>query len=354
MWCAAVLGIATKYAEAVLAVRYRETNSTGKKVGGPMYYIKNGLGKKWQFLGFLFAFFGALAGFGLANTVQSNTVSQALMSTYSIPTIVSGVMMSFLVGLVLLGGLKRIADVAGRLVPFMAALYLGCTMFILLVNFSGIPNAFLLIIDSAFNGAAAGGGFAGSTLVVALRMGVARGIFSNEAGLGSAPIAHAAAETNNPVKQGNIAMLGTFIDTLIVCTMTGLVLVVSGVWDGEATGAAMTLMAFSANLPYGESLLTVCIVLFAFTSMLGWSYYGERCAEFLMGPKIIVPFRVMWVIGVFFGTQLSLSLVWKISDMLNGLMAFPNLIALILLSPVVFKLTSDYRSEEEENSGERA
>ncbi len=354
MWCAAVLGIATKYAEAVLAVRYRETNSTGKKVGGPMYYIKNGLGKKWHFLGFLFAFFGALAGFGLANTVQSNTVSLALMSTFSIPTIVSGVVMSFLVGLVLLGGLKRIADVAGRLVPFMAALYIGCTVFILLVNFSEIPRAFLLIIDSAFNGVAAGGGFAGSTLVVALRMGVARGIFSNEAGLGSAPIAHAAAETNNPVRQGNIAMLGTFIDTLIVCTMTGLVLVVSGVWDGEATGAAMTLMAFSANLSYGEPLLTICIVLFAFTSMLGWSYYGERCAEFLMGPKIIVPFRVMWVAGVFFGTQLSLSLVWKISDMLNGLMAFPNLIALILLSPVVFKLTSDYIREENEISIERA
>ena len=346
MWCAAVLGIATKYAEAVLAVRFRETDPTGKRVGGPMYYIKNGLSAKWKFLGILFAVFGAFAGFGLANTVQSNTVSQALMSTYSIPTIVSGVIMSSLVALVLLGGLKRIAEVAGRLVPLMAMLYLSCTTLILLMNFSEIPGAFILIVDSAFNGVAAGGGFAGSTLILALRMGVARGIFSNEAGLGSAPIAHAAAETNNPVKQGSIAMLGTFIDTLIVCTMTGLVLVVSGVWKGEAAGAAMTLMAFNANLPFGESLLTICIVLFAFTSMLGWSYYGERCAEFLMGPKIVVPFRVLWVIGVFLGTQLSLGMVWKISDLLNGLMAFPNLIALILLSPVVFKLTREYGKEE--------
>jgi len=354
MWCAAVLGIATKYAEAVLAVRYRETDSTGKKVGGPMYYIKNGLGSRWHFLSLLFAFFGALAGFGLANTVQSNTVSQALMSTYSIPTIVSGVVMSFLVALVLLGGLKRIAEVAGRLVPLMAALYLACTSLILLINFSEIPGAFVLIIDSAFNGLAAGGGFAGSTLVLALRMGVARGIFSNEAGLGSAPIAHAAAETRNPVRQGNIAMLGTFIDTLIVCTMTGLVLVVSGVWDGEAEGAAMTLMAFSANLPYGEFLLTMCIVLFAFTSMLGWSYYGERCAEFLIGPRVIIPFRVLWVVGVFLGTQLSLGVVWKISDILNGLMAFPNLIALILLSPIVFKLSKEYCVEEDETNPERA
>lgn len=346
MWCAAVLGIATKYAEAVLAVKYRETDPTGKKVGGPMYYIKNGLSAKWQFLGILFAVFGAFAGFGLANTVQSNTVSQALMSTYSIPTIVSGVIMSSLVALVLLGGLKRIAEVAGRLVPLMAILYLGCTTLILLMNFSEIPGAFILIIDSAFNGVAAGGGFAGSTLILALRMGVARGIFSNEAGLGSAPIAHAAAVTNDPVKQGSIAMLGTFIDTLIICTMTGLVLVVSGAWKGEAAGAAMTLMAFNANLPFGESLLTVCIVLFAFTSMLGWSYYGERCAEFLVGPKIIAPFRVLWVIGIFLGTQLSLGMVWKISDLLNGLMAFPNLIALILLSPVVFKLTREHGREE--------
>ena len=183
---------------------------------------------------------------------------------------------------------------------------------------------------------------------------MARGIFSNEAGLGSAPIAHAAAETRNPVRQGNIAMLGTFIDTLIVCTMTGLVLVVSGVWDGEAEGAAMTLMAFSANLPYGEFLLTMCIVLFAFTSMLGWSYYGERCAEFLIGPRVIIPFRVLWVVGVFLGTQLSLGVVWKISDILNGLMAFPNLIALILLSPIVFKLSKEYCVEEDETNPERA
>lgn len=342
MWCTAVLGIATKYAEAVLAVNFRETDNTGKKVGGPMYYIKNGLSARWHWLAFLFAFFGALAGFGLANTVQSNAVSQVLLETYDIPTMATGIMMASLVGLVLLGGIRRIADVAGKLVPFMALLYLSAAGIILLINFTAIPAALVLIVDSAFNTTAAAGGFAGATMTLALQMGVARGIFSNEAGLGSAPIAHAAAETNSPVRQGTIAMLGTFIDTLVVCTMTGLVLVVSGVWNGEAAGAAMTLNAFKNNLPMGGDILTICIVLFAFTSVLGWSYYGERCAEFLLGPVVIIPFRILWVLGVFLGTQLSLGFVWKISDLFNGLMAFPNLIALILLAPVVFRLTQEY------------
>ena len=342
MWCTATVGIATKYAEAVLAVKYRETDDTGKKVGGPMYYIKNGLGPKWTWLGAMFAFFGAIAGFGLANTVQSNAVSQVLLETYSIPTIYSGIIMMILVALVLLGGLKRIAEVAGKLVPAMALLYISSAAMILLLNYDRVPAALVLIVDSAFNGAAAAGGFAGATVLMALRMGVARGIFSNEAGLGSAPIAHAAAETDSPVKQGTIAMLGTFIDTLVVCTMTGLVLVVSGVWNGEAEGASMTLSAFDANLPFGGDVLTTCIVLFAFTSILGWSYYGERCAEFLLGPSVVIPFRTLWVIGVFMGTQMTLGLVWKISDALNGLMALPNLLALILLAPVVFRLTREY------------
>ncbi len=347
MWCAAFVGMATKYAEAVLAVNFRETDELGRKVGGPMYYIKNGLGANWKWLGMAFALFGSLAGFGLANTVQSNAVSQVLESNFGVPTIVSGLVMASLVAVVLLGGIKRIAVVAGKLVPFMALLYISATLIILITHIADIPAAVVLVVDSAFNGAAATGGFAGATLMLALRMGIARGIFSNEAGLGSAPIAHAAAETNSPVRQGTIAMLGTFIDTLIICTMTGLVLIVTGVWSGEPQGAAMTLSAFSAALPAGDMILSVCVALFAFTTMLGWSYYGERCAEFLLGAKVITPFRILWVIGIFVGTQMSLELVWKMTDALNGLMAIPNLIALILLAPVVFKLTQEYFAEEQ-------
>ena len=346
MWCAAFVGMATKYAEAVLAVNYRETDEAGRKVGGPMYYIKNGLGDKWKWLGGAFALFGSLAGFGLANTVQSNAVSQVLETNFNVPTVVSGLVMAVLVGGVLLGGIKRIASVAGKLVPFMAALYMTATFIILVMNAPAIPAAIILVVDSAFNGAAATGGFAGATLMLALRMGIARGIFSNEAGLGSAPIAHAAAETNSPVRQGTIAMLGTFIDTLVICTMTGLVLIVTGVWSGEPQGAAMTLAAFTGALPYGDIILSLCVALFAFTTMLGWSYYGERCAEFLLGTRVITPFRVLWVIGIFVGTQMSLELVWKMTDALNGLMAIPNLIALLLLSPIVFKLTREYFEKE--------
>ena len=346
MWCAAFVGMATKYAEAVLAVNYRETDEAGRKVGGPMYYIKNGLGDKWKWLGGAFALFGSLAGFGLANTVQSNAVSQVLETNFNVPTVVSGMVMAVLVGGVLLGGIKRIASVAGKLVPFMAALYMTATFIILVMNAPAIPAAIILVVDSAFNGAAATGGFAGATLMLALRMGIARGIFSNEAGLGSAPIAHAAAETNSPVRQGTIAMLGTFIDTLVICTMTGLVLIVTGVWSGEPQGAAMTLAAFTGALPYGDIILSLCVALFAFTTMLGWSYYGERCAEFLLGTRVITPFRVLWVIGIFVGTQMSLELVWKMTDALNGLMAIPNLIALLLLSPIVFKLTREYFEKE--------
>ena len=346
MWCAAFVGMATKYAEAVLAVNYRETDEAGRKVGGPMYYIKNGLGDKWKWLGGAFALFGSLAGFGLANTVQSNAVSQVLETNFNVPTVVSGMVMAVLVGGVLLGGIKRIASVAGKLVPFMAALYMTSTFIILVMNAPAIPAAIILVVDSAFNGAAATGGFAGATLMLALRMGIARGIFSNEAGLGSAPIAHAAAETNSPVRQGTIAMLGTFIDTLVICTMTGLVLIVTGVWSGEPQGAAMTLAAFTGALPYGDIILSLCVALFAFTTMLGWSYYGERCAEFLLGTRVITPFRVLWVIGIFVGTQMSLELVWKMTDALNGLMAIPNLIALLLLSPIVFKLTREYFEKE--------
>ena len=346
MWCTALVGMATKYAEAVLAVNYRETDSLGKKVGGPMYYIKNGLGNNWKWLGILFAIFGSLAGFGLANTVQSHEVSLVLAENYQIPSHYSGLIMAFLVAMVLLGGIKRIATVAGKLVPLMTIVYVISTSLILISYYQAIPSAIALIVDSAFNGTAATGGFAGAAMIAGLRAGVARGIFSNESGLGSAPIAHAAAETNSPVRQGTIAMLGTFIDTIIICTMTGLVLVASGAWSGELEGANMTRSVFSAGLPFGDTIFTLSLVLFAFTTMLGWSYYGERCAEFLFGPKVITPYRVLWVVGIYIGTQMQGGIVWKLADILNGMMAFPNLIALLFLSPVVFALTREYFAEE--------
>lgn len=346
MWLTALVGMATKYAEAVLAVNYRETDAHGKKVGGPMYYIKNGLGNNWKFLGILFAIFGSLAGFGLANTVQSHEVSKVLAQNYSIPTHYSGIVMAVLVGMVLLGGIKRIGAVAGKLVPFMTIVYVISTAWILASHYEAIPGAIALIMDSAFNGMAATGGFAGAAMIAGLRAGVARGIFSNESGLGSAPIAHAAAETNSPVRQGTIAMLGTFIDTIIICTMTGLVLVASGAWNGDLVGANMTRSVFTSSLPFGDTIFTLSLVLFAFTTMLGWSYYGERCAEFLFGPKVITPYRVLWVVGIYIGTQMEGGIVWKLADILNGMMAFPNLIAVLFLSPVVFKLTREYFAEE--------
>ncbi|WP_297187311.1 sodium:alanine symporter family protein [uncultured Porticoccus sp.] len=342
MWCTALLGMATKYSEAVLAVHYRETDERGRKVGGPMYYIRNGLGPKWAWLGLLFAVFGTLASFGIGNTVQANSVADALRSSFDVPEQLTGSVMTILVGLVLLGGIQRIAQVAGKLVPFMTVLYLLVTVIILMINIGAVPEALVLVVKSAFSPVAAGGGFAGATIMLALRMGVARGIFSNEAGLGSAPIAHAAAETNSPVRQGTIAMLGTFIDTVVICTMTGLVLILTGAWSSGEQGAALTSLAFSSMLPHGDKVVAISLALFAFTTILGWSYYGERCAEYLFGINIIVPFRIVWVVAVFVGATSQLSLVWSIADTLNGMMAVPNLIGLLLLSPVIFRLTREY------------
>ncbi len=352
MWCTALVGMATKYAEAVLAVEYRETDELGRKVGGPMYYIRNGLGRHWTWLAVLFAVFGTMAGFGIGNSVQANSVADALGSAFAVPEWVTGVVMATLVALVLIGGIKRIGRVAGRLVPLMAVLYLGATLLILGLQVTAIPAAFVLIVESAFTSTAAQGGFAGSTVMLAVQMGVARGIFSNEAGLGSAPIAHAAAETNSPVRQGSVAMLGTFIDTLLVCTLTGLVLTVTGAWSSSADGAAITTEAFNAALPFGDKMVSVCLALFAFTTTLGWSYYGERCAEFLFGVRAITPFRALWVAAVFAGAIIHLDQVWAIADTLNGMMAVPNLLALLLLSPVVFRLTRAYFAEEADHGGE--
>ncbi len=345
MWCTALVGMATKYAEAVCAVNYREVDEKGQYVGGPMYYIKNGLGKNWLWLGTLFAVFGMLAGFGIGNAVQSNSVADALHATFNLPVWISGIGMAVLAGLVLIGGIKRIAQVAGKLVPLMAALYVAGGLVILLVNFSAVPAAFGLIFQHAFTPIAATGGFAGAAVAAAIQFGVARGVFSNEAGLGSAPIAHAAANTTGAVAQGIIAMLGTFIDTLIICTITALVIIVSGVWTTGATGAALSGAAFDQALPgFGSYVVSFGLVVFAFTTILGWSVYGERCVEYLFGVKAIVPFRFLWVLVIPVGAILHehLNFVWLVADTLNALMALPNLIALLLLSPVVFRLTKTH------------
>lgn len=340
MWCIALVGMATKYTEAVLAVHFRERDERGKHVGGPMYYIKNGMGPRWAWLGFLFAVFAMIAGFGIGNTVQSNSVADALQSNYGIPPWFTGITLAVFVGMVLIGGIQRIGDVAGKLVPLMASLYLITGLVFIVANLSEVPTAIGVILDSAFNGHAAVGGFAGATVMAAIRFGVARGVFSNEAGLGSAPIAHAAAQTNDPVRQGMIAMLGTFIDTIILCSVTGLVIVISGVWTTGASGAELTGLAFdSLSVGLGGHVVAIGISLFAFTTIIGWSYYSERCAEFLFGEKVIPLFRVVWVLAIPVGTLLSLNFVWLLADLLNAMMAVPNLIALLVLSPVVFKLT---------------
>lgn len=343
MWCIALVGMATKYAEAVLAVKYREKDAEGNHIGGPMFYIKNGLGKNWQWLAVTFAIFGTIAGFGIGNGVQSNSVAQALESSFGIDPMFTGIVMSITVGLVLFGGIQRIAKVANKLVPFMALAYVFFGLIIILMNITGVPDAIALIVKQAFNPTAATGGFAGATVWLAIQFGVARGVFSNEAGLGSAPIAHAAAQTDSPVRQGTVAMLGTFIDTLIICSITGLVIVLTGAWTIGVNGAALTSQAFEMALPgFGGYVVTLGLVLFAFTTILGWSYYGEKCAEFLFGVKVIPYFRLLWVLMVFLGTMVQLKLMWLIADTLNALMALPNLIALALLSPVVFKLSRDY------------
>ncbi|ORU90405.1 MAG: sodium:alanine symporter [Cycloclasticus sp. symbiont of Poecilosclerida sp. M] len=340
MWITALVGMATKYAEAVLAVKYREVDETGARVGGPMYYIKNGLGEKWSWLGFSFALFGAIAAFGIGNTIQANSVADALESTFQVPAWVTGVVMAIIVYTVLVGGIKRIGDVAARFVPIMSVAYIACAGLIIIQRMDAVPSALQLIVHDAFSGTAAAGGFAGAGVMAAIRFGVARGVFSNEAGLGTAPIAHAAAKTKDPVTQGKIAMLGTFIDTIIVCTMTALVIILTGTWTSGETGASLSAHAFSMGLPgYGQYVVSIGLAVFALTTLLGWSYYGERCAEYILGVGVIRPYRILWVLAIPVGSIMNLDLLWLIADVLNGLMAIPNLIALLLLSPVVFKLT---------------
>jgi len=343
MWMTALVGMATKYAEAVLAVHYRETDANGNKNGGPMYYIKNGLGQRFAWLGTTFAIFGAMAGFGIGNTIQANSVADALNNKFNIPFEWTGIAIGILVALVLLGGIKRIAHVAGSLVPLMAVSYVVAATTILMMHAEQIPHAFDLIFTYAFTPIAATGGFAGAAVWAAIRFGVARGIFSNEAGLGSAPIAHASAMTNNPVRQGTIAMMGTFIDTIIICSMTGLVIIVSGAWTSGETGASLSSLAFESAMPgIGSYVVTIGLTVFAFTTILGWSIYSEKCVTYLMGIKAIMPFRILWILAVPVGATSDLEFIWLVADTLNALMAIPNLIALLLLSPVVFGLTRAY------------
>jgi len=342
MWITALVGMATKYAEAVCAVRFREQDAAGNYSGGPMYYIRNGLHRRWHWLAWAFAIFGTLAGFGIANTVQSNSVSQVLQDSFSVPPLATGLVLMVLVAAVILGGVRRIARVASWLVPFMAVSYMLMGLIVIVTHISAVPTAVATIVESAFTGSAATGGFAGATVWAAIRFGVARGVFSNEAGLGSAPIAHAAARTNQPVQQGMIAMLGTFIDTLVVCTMTGLVIVIMDVLPSGVSGASLTSMAFAGGMPGGQYVVTLGLCLFAFTTMIGWSFYGERCAVFLFGVRASFPFRLLWVAVIPVGTLIELELVWLIADTLNAFMAIPNLIALLLLGPLVFRISRDY------------
>ena len=342
MWVTALFGMATKYGEAVLAVKYREVDARGKHVGGPMYYIKNGLGDNWKWLGFLFALFGTIAAFGIGNMVQSNSVADALNSNFNIDPMVTGIVLAILVGLVIIGGVTRIGEVAGKLVPVMAVAYIAGSLIVIFANFGEVGNAFSLIFSSAFSGTAATGGFAGAAVWAAMRFGVARGVFSNEAGLGSAPIAHAAAQTNDPVRQGMIGMLGTFIDTILICTMTALVILLTGAWTSGETGASLSTLAYGQGISGGNYIVTIGLVIFAFTTLLGWSYYGERCAEYIFGTSIIIPYRIVWVVAVMTGALIKLNFVWLLADVMNGFMAIPNLIALALLSPVIFKVTKEY------------
>ncbi|MDR2324387.1 MAG: sodium:alanine symporter family protein [Acidovorax sp.] len=343
MWMTALVGMATKYAEVLLAVHYREKDAKGQWVGGPMYAIKNGLGRKWKWLGTLFAIFGGLAGFGIGCMVQSNGVSSAMHDAFGIPLWVTGLVCAVLTAAVILGGIQRIGAVAEKLIPAMCIAYVLCVGVVLAVFAGQIPQALATIFEQAFSPTAATGGFIGSTVLMAIRMGVARGIFSNEAGLGTAGIAQAAGASKDPVFSGIVGMMGTFIDTIVVCTMTGLAIVVTGVWQGGANGAVLSAQSFEAALPgVGKYVLAICLAVFAFTTILGWAYYGEKCWTYLVGPICEKPFRILWVIGTYFGAVATLDLAWLIADTLNALMAIPNLIALLLLSPVVARLTRDY------------
>ena len=350
MWIAAFFGMATKYAECLLAVKYRTVDANGNISGGPMYYIENGLGKKYKPLAVMFAAFGILcAYFGIGTFAQVNSIVEITQISAGIPVIYTGIALTVVVAAVTIGGLKSIATVASKVVPGMAVLYFFTTVGIMIVFADQVPNAIATVMNSAFNATAAQGGFLGATVMLAMRSGVARGVFSNESGLGSAPIVAAAAKTKWAAEQGLISMTGTFIDTIIICTLTGLSLVVTGVWCGDLNGAAMTESAFTMAFPgFGSLLLLVGLVLFAFTTILGWNYYGERCVEYLLGVKAILPYRIIFILLIACGPFLKLEEIWVLADIVNGLMAIPNLIALVALSGIVVAETKAYQKHLQE------
>ena len=367
MVIAAFFGMATKYAEGLLAIKYRTIDEDGHVLGGPFYYIENGMGKKWTWLAKIFAFFGAGVGlFGIGTFTQVNSIASAVKNffdpdmahtvslfggNYSWATVVAGVILTLCVGLVVLGGIQRIAKVSEVIVPFMAVLYVGLAVIIIITNITAVPAALASIVKSAFTGSALAGGVVGSVFV-AMQKGVARGIFSNESGLGSAPIAAAAARTKEPVRQGLVSMTGTFIDTIVICTMTGLSIVIAGSWlNPELEGVAITMDAFQKGLPFPSFVATfslmLCLVFFAFTTILGWNYYGERCVEYLFNRNkgVVMGYRILYILAVFIGPYMTVKAVWNIADIFNALMAFPNLIALLALNGVIVKETRDFHAK---------
>ena len=349
MWITAIFGMATKYGEGVLAVKYRVTNSKGEMSGGPMYYIENGLGKKWKWLAFLFAFFGVMASFGIGSTVQANSVAQAVHSSFGIDTWIIGVVLTLITAFVVLGGIQSISRVSSVVVPFMAVLYIVGGLVVVAMHFDLLLPALKVIMHDAFSGQAVAGGVVGTVI----RYGVARGVFSNEAGMGSAPIAAAAAKTDHPVRQALVSMTGTFLDTIIVCSITGIVLVMGILQSNggefavpDLEGAALTTATFDAMLSgYGGWVVTIGLIFFAYSTTLGWCYYGEKCATYVFGDKSVPMYRVIYVATVMLGTVLSMDMVWAAADTFNGLMAVPNLIALLLLSKVIVQETRDFKAK---------
>ena len=349
MWITAIFGMATKYGEGVLAVKYRVANSKGEMSGGPMYYIENGLGKKWKWLAFLFAFFGVMASFGIGSTVQANSVAQAVHSSFGIDTWITGVVLTLITAFVVLGGIQSISRVSSVVVPFMAVLYIVGGLVVVAMHFDLLLPALKVIMHDAFSGQAVAGGVVGTVI----RYGVARGVFSNEAGMGSAPIAAAAAKTDHPVRQALVSMTGTFLDTIIVCSITGIVLVMGILQSNggafavpDLEGAALTTATFDAMLSgYGGWVVTIGLIFFAYSTTLGWCYYGEKCATYVFGDKSVPIYRVIYVATVMLGTVLSMDMVWAAADTFNGLMAVPNLIALLLLSKVIVQETRDFKAK---------
>lgn len=344
MWVTGLVGMATKFGEAVLAVKYRVKDENGEMCGGPMYYIARGLG--WKGLGTAFAFFAAVAAFGIGNMVQSNSVALAVKDTFGIDPLIVGIVLAILSALVVLGGIKSIGKVTSILIPIMIVFYVGGALFILLTNIEKIGPAFGLVFEYAFNPVAASGGFAGATVAAAIRFGVARGVFSNESGLGSAPIAAAAAQTKHPVDQALVSMTQTFIDTIVICTMTGLVIIMFN-WDSGLTSSSLTTEAFRLGFEGGQYIVTVGLILFAYSTILGWCYYGEKSIEYLLGEGAVKPYRVVYIAAILFGSVQKVGLVWTLADIFNGLMALPNLIGLIFLSPVIVRETREYFAMKE-------